>query len=205
MCCTRLTENTGRKNYAKNRHLRTIAQLCRAVSSQLRHKLTIEKNVKWQYLLHIPLQYGELRPPNVWDPLASLGHSSKFQQVSRLGFITVPTLLNGGQPNFARRLAVSCSGILYMQFWGLLPLTEFCQLQNSLCVQLLRSPKLAALLHGTRALASAKVCGVVQVMELRNFHRGRHLYSAGRPSRWASAHILVTLCCVFNFLYGSMW
>ena len=34
-------------------------------------------------------------------------------------------------------------------------------------------------------------CGVVQGMELRNFRRGRHLYSAGRPSRWASAHILV--------------
>ena len=29
-------------------------------------------------------------------------------------------------------------------------------------------------------------------MELRNFRRGRHLYSAGQPSRWASAHILVT-------------
>jgi len=101
------------------------------------------------------------------------------------------------------RLLLWCT--IYMQFWGLLPLTEFCQLQNSLCVQLLRSPKLTASLHGTRALASAKVCGVVQVMELRNFHRGRHLYSAGRPSRWASAHILVTLCCVFNFLYGSMW
>jgi len=39
--------------------------------------------------------------------------------------------------------------------------------------------------------ASAKLCGVVQGMELRNFLRGRHLYSAGRPSRWASAHILV--------------
>jgi len=39
--------------------------------------------------------------------------------------------------------------------------------------------------------ASAKLCGVVQGMELRNFRRDRHLYSAGRPSRWASAHILV--------------
>jgi len=38
---------------------------------------------------------------------------------------------------------------------------------------------------------SAKLCGVVKGMELRNFRRGRHLYSAGRPSRWASAHILV--------------
>ena len=43
MCCTRLAENTGRKNDAKNRHLGTIAQLCRAVSSQLRHVSTIGK------------------------------------------------------------------------------------------------------------------------------------------------------------------
>jgi len=36
-------------------------------------------------------------------------------------------------------------------FGGFCPLTEFCQVQNSLCVQVLRSPILAALLHGTRA------------------------------------------------------
>jgi len=34
---------------------------------------------------------------------------------------------------------------------------------------------------------------LLQGMELRNFRRGRHRYSAGRPSRWASAHILVFL------------
>ena len=39
--------------------------------------------------------------------------------------------------------------------------------------------------------ASAKVYGVVQGMELQNFRRRRHLHSAGRPSRWASAHVLV--------------
>ena len=38
-------------------------------------------------------------------------------------------------------------------FWRLLPLTEFCQLQNSLCILVLRSPILSALLHGTRAAA----------------------------------------------------
>jgi len=31
-CCTRLAENTGRKKVTKNRHLGTIAQLCRAIS-----------------------------------------------------------------------------------------------------------------------------------------------------------------------------
>jgi len=41
---------------------------------------------------------------------------------------------------------------------------------------------LAALLHGTPVL------GVTQTAALT---RGRHLYSAGRPSRWALAHILV--------------
>ena len=39
---------------------------------------------------------------------------------------------------------------------------------------------------------SAKLCIVVHGIELRNFYRGHHLYSAGRPSRWALAHILVT-------------
>jgi len=44
-CCTRLAGNTGRKNDAKNRHLGTITQLCRAVSSQVRHISTIGKKL----------------------------------------------------------------------------------------------------------------------------------------------------------------
>ena len=43
---------------------------------------------------------------------------------------------------------------------------------------------LAALLHGNL------VVGVSQTAAL---NRGRHLYSAGLPSRWALAHILVVL------------
>jgi len=53
-CCTRLAGNTGCKNDAKNHHLGRSAQLCRALSSQLRHVLTIRKKlVKQQYLLHM--------------------------------------------------------------------------------------------------------------------------------------------------------
>jgi len=120
MCCTRLAGNTRRENDAKNRHLRTIAQLYRAVSSQLRHIiLTIgKKPVKQQYVLHMFSQYGELRPTNGWHRFGSLG---ALQQ-----------------------------------------------------------------------RASAKLCGVLQGnMEYLNFRTRRHLYSAGRPSRWASAYILV--------------
>ena len=70
----------------------------------------------------------------VWAP-----HST-FQRVPRLGFVTAPTSLNGCQPNFARCLAVSWAGTLYMHFRGLLPLTKFCHVQHSLYVKVLRSP-----------------------------------------------------------------
>jgi len=114
-----------------------------------------------------------------------LGHPSKFQRVSRLGFVTAATSINGSQPNFAQYLAVSWAATLYIHFWrllphnGILPGAKF-TLRPSLCC-----PILSALLHGTRIVALS---------------RGRHLYSAGRPSRWASAHILGCLCyaAVFN-------
>ena len=52
----------------KNRHLGTIAQIYRAISSQLRHISTMGKKlVKQQYLPHMCVQYGELRPTDGWD------------------------------------------------------------------------------------------------------------------------------------------
>jgi len=44
-CCARLAENTGRKKAPESRHLGTIPQLCRAISSQLRHLSTIGKKL----------------------------------------------------------------------------------------------------------------------------------------------------------------
>jgi len=56
-----LAGNTGCKKSPKICYLGTIAQLCRAVSSQLRHVSTIGKKfVKQQYFLHMSPQYGEL-------------------------------------------------------------------------------------------------------------------------------------------------
>jgi len=112
----------------KNRHLGTIPQLCRAISSQLRHASTIGKKfVKQQYLLYMSSQYGKLRATSGWDRFVSLGHPCKFQLVSRLGSVTARHSRCERQPNFAA------------------------------------------------------------------LNRGRHLCSAGRPSRWALAHILVLL------------
>jgi len=47
-----------------------------------------ENLVKQQYLLHMSSQYGELRPTNGWDLLTIFGHPSKFQRVSRVGFVS---------------------------------------------------------------------------------------------------------------------
>jgi len=142
MCCTRLAENIGHKNYAKKspyaHHRTTLSGYIFATKAYIDNQ---KKNVKQQYVLHMSPQYGELRPINSWDLLASLGHPSKFQRVSRLAFVTAVTSLTGGQPNFAQCLAVS---------W-VPTLTEFCPVQNSLYFQVLLSRILAALLHGTPA------------------------------------------------------
>ena len=90
------------------------------------------------------------------------------------------------------KIITSCKGGTF--FWdtvyifgGSCPLTEFSQMQNSPCFQVLRSPILAALLHGTRAV------GVSQT--LRHSTRKAadngvpffpHLYLVGRPSRGTS-------------------
>jgi len=115
----------------KNRHL---APSHNFVGLYIRnwHVSTIGKKlVKQQYLLHMTLQYGELRLTSGWDRFVSLGRPSKFQRVSCLGFVTAATSLNRSQPNLARCLAVSRAGTLYIHFWrpfprnGILPGAKF--------------------------------------------------------------------------------
>jgi len=102
MCCTGLAGNTGRKNDAKiaicTYHRTTLTGYIFA-SSQLRHVSTIgKKNLLNSNIMS--LQYGELRSTSGWDRFVSLEHPSKFQRVSRLGFVTAATVLSGSQPNW---------------------------------------------------------------------------------------------------------
>ena len=101
------------------------------------------------------------------------------------------TSLTGGQPNFARCLAISWAGTRYIHFRqllapdGILPGAKFCQVRSG---QVKITSKSCVLLYwrcyctALQQRASVRLCGVVQGMELPNFCRGRHLYSAGRPS-----------------------
>jgi len=166
--------------------------ICRPESSQRWHVSTVGK-----YLLNNNIFFT--RPHNMtnFDPLAAeIGSGVWGTPANFNGFRVLASLLQrcpSTEANQTLHDIWPSPALLhyYMHFMGRLPLTEFRHVQNSLCVQVLRSPILAALLHGTPAAGSAQLCGFVQGMELRNFHSGRYLYSAGRPSRWASADILV--------------
>jgi len=120
MCCTWLAGNAGTK---KNRHLHTIAQLCWAISLQLRHVSTIGKN----------LLSSNISPTCPYN-MVNLGP-----------------------------LAAEIVSLV----WGTL-------------ANLNGFRFLAALLHGTLVMCVSQTAAL---------NRGRHLCSAGRPSRWALAHI----------------
>ena len=183
MCCTRLASYRMQKS-PKIRHLRTITQLCRAISSQLRYVSTIGKKVvKQQYLPHMSPEYGKPWPTSGWHQLVSLGHPTKFQRVSHLGFVTAATSLNGSQPNFAQFWPLpGLVGYVYI-FGGCCFVTEFSYVQNSLCIlQVLRSP--VGSINAWQSSSGRETNFVA-------LNSGRHLYSAERPSCWALTHILV--------------
>jgi len=94
----------------------------------------------------------------------------------------------------ARCLAMSWTGTLYIHLPGLLPHNgilphaKFTFLHPTLAFSYIFQHFCTAL----KQWMSAKVCGIVQGMELWHFRRGHDLYSAGWSTRWALAHILVS-------------
>jgi len=91
MCCTWLAENTGLKKSPKIHYLGTIAQLCRAISSQPRHVSTIgKKRVKQQYVPNMSLQCGELGPQAAEMGSLIWGTPANFN-----GFHVLASLLHG--------------------------------------------------------------------------------------------------------------
>jgi len=124
MYCKRLAEIQDAKMTQKNRHLRTITQLCWAISTQVRHVSTIGKKlVKQQYLLHMSSQYGKLRPTNGWDRFDSLGHPSKFANLN--GFCVLPSLLQRHRSPEANQIShdvwPSPGLVHYIYILGILP------------------------------------------------------------------------------------
>jgi len=96
MCCMRLTGNAGPKKLPKICHLGTIAQLCRAISSQLRHVLTIGKRlVKQQYLPTCPYNMVNFSPPVVEIGSSVWGTPANFNGFRILAALLHSTLVVG--------------------------------------------------------------------------------------------------------------
>ena len=139
-------------------------------------------------------QYGELQPTNAWDRFVSLGHPRKFRRVLRLAFVrpTAAMSLNGGQPNFARCLVVSWAHYMYI-FVALATWRNFAKCK----IHFTSKPCLFLYWqrYCPRHSSSRRQPNFAAWCKEWNYWtfacRGRHLYSAGRPSRWASAQILV--------------
>jgi len=114
---------------AKNRHIGTIAQLCRAISSQLIHILTIGKKLlnsnTSSICPHNMENFGPLTAEICWRVWGSPANFNGFRVLAAAGRVTARHSSSGHHPKFGA------------------------------------------------------------------LNTGRHLYSAGRPSRWALAHILV--------------
>ena len=129
-----------------------------------------KKLVKRQYLLRMSPQYGEL------DPLAAeIGSGVWGTPANFNGFrvLAAETSLNGSQPNFARCLAVSWAGTLYIHFWGLLR-------HNGIlpAAKFTLRPNLAFSYIGS---VTARHSSSWRQPNFSAFSRGRHLYSTGRP------------------------
>jgi len=128
-----------------------------------------KKIFKQQYLLHMSSQYGEHGPLT-----AEIGWRVWSTKANFIGFRVLASLLHRRPQRRSTKLCTMFGRLLgwYTIYtcWGFLSLTEFCHVQNSLCMQFLRSPILAALLHDTRSV------GV-------SYTAAWYLHSTGQPSR----------------------
>jgi len=111
---------TGRTNYAKNRHLLTIAQLCRAISSQLRHISIIAKNSLNGNISfigsHNMMNFGPLTAEICWRVW---GTPANFN-----GFCVLASLLHRRHSTEVTKLCTMFGRLLrwyiIYTFWGLL-------------------------------------------------------------------------------------
>jgi len=196
MSCKPLAENTGRKKSPKIRHLRTITQLCQAASLRLRHLSTIAKKMLNSNISstcsHNTVNFSQLA--------AEIGLSVAGTPTNFNGFRVLASLLH-------RRRSTDVNQTLHdvwrspelvdyiYTFGGCCPLKEFYQVQNSRCVQVLRSLILAALLHGTPA------AGVSQTLR-RGTRNGITQLSQTVPPIFGWAAITLGIGPHYSCFYG---
>jgi len=153
-----------------------------------------EKIIKQQYLIYCP--HNMVNFSLLAAEIVSLvwGTPANFN-----GFRVLASLLQRRRSTEANQTLHSdwpLPGLVdyIYNFGGCCSVTEFCHFQNSLCV-----------LHVLRSRIGSVTARQSSSRREPNFAgltTGRHLYSAGRPSRWALAHIIVCLF-IYSFIYST--
>ena len=143
MWCTQLAGNAGAKNSPSGHHRTTLSGYIFAIKAHIDNQ---KKIVKQQYIsstcLHNTANFGPLKA-EIDLPVSGTP--------ANLASFTAATSLTRSQPNFARSLSVYWAGTLYIHFGA--PLRNFATCKIHFASKFfLRSPILAALLHGTRAV-----------------------------------------------------
>jgi len=183
MCCTRLAGNTGRKNNAENRHLHTIAQLCWAESLQLRHLSTIgKKTCKTSICPTCPHNMANFGPLAAEIGSGVWGTPANFNRLHVLASLLQRHC--SSEANQTLHNIWRSPGLLqYVNILAVCPWWNFakCKIHfaSKSCILLYLQGYCTAL----EQWPSAKLCSMVQGMELRNFPRGRHLQ--GGPKKLA--------------------
>jgi len=152
MCCEWLAECTGCKNYAKSQfghHRIALVGCIFATNKYIDDRKNLLNSDTFFTCPHNVVNFGPLTADIGWQVW---GTPNKFQWVSRIGFVTVPTPLNGGHATKLFTMSVRLLGwyTVYALGGGLLPPNAI--LSNAKFT--LRAS--LALLHDTRAVGVSK-------------------------------------------------
>ena len=141
---------------------------------------------------------------NGWDRFRFLGHLSKFQWVSRLGFVTAPTSFNWGQPKLCTMFGRLLGWYIIYRFWGLLPRNRILSdAKLTLCASLAFSYIGSSTVRHSGSGRVPNFVAWCKGWKYGTFAPSHFQYRAppifwARLSRWASAHILVYLSLATN-------
>jgi len=206
---------TWHKKSSKIRNLGTIAQVCRAISLQVRHVSTVRKNIlSRNTFLTSPYNMVSFGPLTAEIILLVWGTPANFN-----GFRVLASLLQRCRSPEANQTVYNVwpsPGLVHhIHFRGLLPRALAAWWNFARCnIHFTFKSCILLYWHITAWHSSSghqPNCGIVHGVELWNFCRGCHLYSAGRPSRWASAHILAvfdfsrTTSAAYAVFFASKW
>ena len=179
MYCTRLAGNEGRKKSLSGHHHTTLSGYISTTKARVdnQKKNLLSSNIS-STCPHNMVNFSLIAAETVslcW------GTPANFNGFRVLASLLQQRRSTEDNPTFHNVWPLSgLVGYIYIS-GGCCSVAEFCQVQNSLCIlQVLRSPIGSVARHSSSG----------HEPNFAALSTGRHLYSAGRPSRWALAHIL---------------